>query len=73
MNREYTIPELRKLLEVAEKEIETQNMKIVVLEQELEKLGGTVPEGDELLQRAKQEKERLEELTEAAEQAALES
>ena len=73
MNREYTIPELRKLLEVAEKEIETQSMKIVVLEQELEKLGGTVPEGDELLQRAKQEKERLEELTEAAEQAALES
>ncbi len=46
MNREYTIPELRKLLEIAEKDIESYKMQIVVLEQELEKLGGTIPEGD---------------------------
>ena len=48
MNREYTIPELRKLLEKAESEIETYKMQVVVLEQELEKLGGTIPEGDVL-------------------------
>jgi len=33
-----------------------------VLEKELEKLGGTIPEGDELMQRAREEKKRLEEL-----------
>ena len=48
VNREYTIPELRKLLEKAEQEIETYKMQVVVLEQELEKLGGTIPEGDAL-------------------------
>lgn len=46
VNREYTIPELRKLLEIAEKDIESFKMQIVVLENELEKLGGTIPEGD---------------------------
>jgi len=43
VNREYTIPELRKLLEKSEKEVETCRMQIVVLEQELEKHGGVVP------------------------------
>ena len=62
VNREYTIPELRKLLENAEKEIETYKMQIVVLEQELEKHGGKIPEGDELLARATEEKKKLEEL-----------
>ena len=71
MNREYTIPELRKLLESAESEVEVCKMKIVVLEREVEKLGGTIPAGDELLYRAKQEQERLEELTDAVEQAAI--
>jgi len=32
VNREYTIPELRRLLENAEKEIESYKMQIVVLE-----------------------------------------
>ena len=40
VNREYTIPELKKLLEKAEKEIELKQMQIDVLTQELEKLGG---------------------------------
>ena len=43
VNREYTIPELRKLLEAAEKEIETYKMQIVVLQDELEKYGGAIP------------------------------
>ena len=49
VNREYTIPELRKLLEAAEKEIETYKMQIVVLQDELEKYGGAIPQGAELL------------------------
>ena len=49
VNREYTIPELRKLLEAAEKEVETYKMQIVVLQDELEKYGGSIPQGDELL------------------------
>ena len=46
-------------------------MKIVVLEQEVVNLGGTIPEGDVFLQRAKQEMERLEQLTDAVEQAEI--
>ena len=68
VNREYTIPELRKLLEVAEKDIENYKMQIRILESELEKLGGTVPEGDVLFAKAKAEKERLEQMIDNAEQ-----
>ena len=71
VNREYTIPELRRLLEAAEKEIETYKMQIVVLEQEVEKLGGTIPEGDELLARATEEKKKLEDLQDKMEEAEL--
>ena len=71
MNREYTIPELRRLLENAEKEIETYKMQIVVLEQEVEKLGGTIPEGDELLARATEEKKKLEDLQDQMEAAEI--
>ena len=48
VNREYTIPELKKLLEKAEKDLELREMTISVLQQELEKLGGTIP-GEENL------------------------
>ena len=68
VNREYTIPELRKLLEIAEKDIENYKMQIRVLEQELENLGGTIPESDVLFQKAKEEKERLEQMIDNAEQ-----
>lgn len=71
VNREYTIPELRKLLEVSEKEIETYKMQIVVLETEIEKLGGIVPEGDVLLGKALAEKKRFEDLMDAAEEAEI--
>lgn len=67
VNREYTIPELRKLLEKAETEIDTYKMQVVVLEQELEKLGGTIPEGDVLRQRAIEEKNKLEDLLDQVE------
>lgn len=71
VNREYTIPELRKLLEGAEKEIETYKMQIVLLETEIEKLGGIVPDGDVLLDKALAEKKRYEELMDAAEEAEI--
>ena len=48
VNREYTIPELKRLLEIAEKQTEIYKMKCSVLEQELEKLGGKVLNEDEL-------------------------
>lgn len=37
-------------------------MQVVVLEQELEKHGGVIPESDVLRQRAIEEKKRMEEL-----------
>ena len=46
-------------------------MQIRVLEQELEKLGGTIPEGDVLFRKAKEEKERLELLIDNAEEIEL--
>lgn len=52
VNREYTIPELKKLLDKALEDTEMYKMKVNVLERELEKLGGNVPEGDELERRA---------------------
>ena len=55
------------MLEIAEKDIENYKMQIRVLEQELEKLGGTIPEGDVLFQRAKAEKEKLEQMIDNAE------
>lgn len=67
VNREYTIPELVKLLAKAEADKEIYKMKVNVLEQELTKLGGTVPKDEELEQLALKEKERLEELEEAKE------
>ena len=55
------------MLEIAERDIENYKMQIRVLEQELEKLGGTIPEGDVLFERAKAEKEKLEQLIDNAE------
>lgn len=58
VNREYTIPELKKLLEKAEKEIELKQMTINVLTDELQKLGGTVPGEENLKELAELEKKR---------------
>ena len=46
-------------------------MQIVVLETEIEKLGGIVPEGDVLLGKALAEKKRFEDLMDAAEEAEI--
>ena len=55
VNREYSIPELKKLLEKAEKETNMYKLQVKVLEQELEKLGGVVPQGQDLMELAKEE------------------
>ena len=55
VNREYSIPELKKLLEKAEKETSMYKMQVKVLEQELEKLGGVVPESPVLMELAQEE------------------
>ena len=43
VNREYSIPELKNLLEKAEKETKMYKMQVNVLEQEIKKIGGKVP------------------------------
>lgn len=52
VNREYTIPELKKLLEKAEAEIELQKLSIKTLEQIIQGLGGKVPLGQDIEQMA---------------------
>ena len=71
MNREYTIPELKKALEKAEKDIEMHQMTISVLTAEVEKLGGTVPGDENLKELAEKEKQRRQEEADAAEEAEL--
>ena len=46
VNREYTIPELKRLLEKAESEIDIQKGKVKALESIIISLGGTVPTDD---------------------------
>ena len=43
VNREYTIPELRKLLEKAEGEIDIYKCKVAALENIIMELGGSIP------------------------------
>ena len=43
VNREYSIPELKKLLEKAEAEIELQKFKVKALEKIILDLGGQLP------------------------------
>lgn len=46
VNREYTIPELKRLLEKAEAEVDIQKCKVKALEQIITELGGEVPQDD---------------------------
>ena len=48
-------------------------MQIMVLTEELERCGGTVPDGDALQARALEEKAKMEELQDQAEQAELDA
>jgi hypothetical protein len=48
VNREYTIPELKRLLEKAEAEVDIQKCKVKALGSIIIELGGTVPKDDEL-------------------------
>jgi DNA-directed RNA polymerase subunit K/omega len=43
VNREYTIPELKRLLEKADEEIALQKLKITTLEGIIASMGGNVP------------------------------
>jgi kinesin family protein 5 len=49
VNRDYTVPELLKLLEKAEKDCEVQKCKVKTLEKIILDLGGTIPKDDEIL------------------------
>ena len=64
VNREYTIPELKRLLEKAEKEIELKTDTINLLTLEIQKLGGTIPGEEnlrELAEKARKQREEEEE------------
>jgi len=67
VNREYTIPELKKLLEKAEKDVELGKLQVKALEKIVAELGGQVPLHGDLAKMAEQEKIRLEEEREKAE------
>lgn len=54
VNREYTIPELKKLLEKAEKETGDYKLRCTALEGVIRELGAEVPAGDKLLEMAKE-------------------
>jgi kinesin family protein 5 len=43
VNQDHTVPELMKMLETAEKEIDQRKHHIQILEQTIEKLGGQLP------------------------------
>ena len=61
VNREYTIPELKRLLEKAEKEIELKQDTIELLTLEIQKLGGTIPGKENLRELAEQARKQREE------------
>ena len=61
VNRDYTVPELLKLLEKAEKDLEISKFKIKALEKIIIDLGGTLPKDDELETEIMKEKEEEEE------------
>ena len=71
VNREYTIPELKKMLDKAEVEIGIQKCKVRTLEGIIIELGGEVPKDEEISKRAKEE-QRLKEATEEEKESLLE-
>lgn len=71
VNREYTIPELKKLLEKAEGDIEIQKMQIKALESIISSMGGSIPENQDLEKMALEEKRKREEEEERAELEAI--
>lgn len=48
VNREYTIPELKKLLEKCENELEIQKSKVKVLTAQIMDLGGNLPQDEDI-------------------------
>lgn len=48
VNREYTVPELKKLLEKAEGELDIYKCKVRALEEIIMELGGALPQEEEL-------------------------
>ena len=71
VNREYTIPELKKMLDKAEAEIGIQKCKVRTLEGIIIELGGEVPKDEEISKRAKEEL-RLKEAAEEEKASLLE-
>lgn len=48
MNREFTVPELKKLLEKAETELDIQKCKVKAFEGIIMELGGALPNNEEM-------------------------
>lgn len=71
VNREYTIPELKKLLEKAENEAAFNKKKVIALEKIIKDMGGELPKDEELSQIAEvvEEPEEIEEEKENDEEA----
>lgn len=48
MNREYTVPELKRLLEKAEADLDNQKCRVKALEGIIMELGGSLPKDEEM-------------------------
>jgi kinesin family protein 5 len=73
VNREYTVPELQKLLERAENEVEFQKTKVKILEGIIKDLGGKMPSDFEMKRQIKKllgEKADIEEAEEEQQEKA---
>lgn len=61
VNREYTVPELKRLLEKTEADLDIFKCKVKALESIIMELGGSLPQDDEIaLMSARQKEEELE-------------
>jgi DNA-binding response OmpR family regulator len=69
MNREYTVPELKRLLEKAEAEVDLQRCRAKALEGIILELGGALPRDEEMAAIAERQREEMERLVELAAKA----
>lgn len=60
VNREYTVPELKRLLEKAEADLDIQKCKVKALENIILELGGSVPKDEEMALITERQREEME-------------
>eukprot|EP00347_Sterkiella_histriomuscorum_P007099 403350261 len=64
MNREFTVPELKRLLEKTEGDLDIQRCKVKALEGIIMELGGALPNSEEMAEIAARQREEMDRMTE---------